>query len=180
MFIQDLKLIKSSESHPRVWSPQTQSREPDHKSGEEKLMWPYTSEFNPQAKNHSRRTADTRWYLEVQTFTPVPYQSHLGVFNFHTACHSPLPPPLWVKLFFDISITLSKAAVPRSVVLWSSRFPTEIRGSMHDSFYFNGWPANNICPLFHWPKPAGCYSPPGGVIASTFTATFAEVNVQRS
>lgn len=120
MFIQDLKLIKSSESRPRVWSPQTQSREPAHKSEKEKLMWPYTSKFNPHAKNHSHRAADTRRYLEVQTFTPVPYQSHLGVFNFHTARHSPPPPTLWVKLFFDISIMLSKAAVPRSAVLWIS------------------------------------------------------------
>lgn len=120
MFIQDLKLIKSSESRPRVCSPRTQSREPAHKSEKEKLMWPYTSKFNPHAKNHSHRAADTRRYLEVQTFTPVPYQSHLGVFNFHTARHSPPPPTLWVKLFFDISIMLSKAAVPRSAVLWSS------------------------------------------------------------
>lgn len=58
MFIQDLKLIKSSESRPRVWSPQTQSREPGHKSVKEKLMWPYTSKFNPHAKNHSLRADD--------------------------------------------------------------------------------------------------------------------------
>lgn len=130
MFIQDLKLIKSSESRPRVSSPQTQSREPDHKSEKEKLMWPYTSKFNPHAKNHSHRAADTRRYLEVQTFTPVPYQSHLGVFNFHTARHSPLPLTLWVKLFFDISITLSKAAVPCSAVLWNSpaAFPRKLQG----------------------------------------------------
>lgn len=97
-------------------------------------MWPYTSKFNPHAKNHSHRAADTRRYLEVQTFTPVPYQSHLGVFNFHTACHSPLVPTLWVKLFFDISTTLSKAAVPVqcSVIEQSCCIPTEITGLMHD------------------------------------------------
>lgn len=119
MFIQEHKLIKSSESRLRVWSPRTQSREAAHKSHKEKLMWPYTSKFNRRAKNHSGRAADTRRHLEVQTFTPVPHQSHRGVFNFHTAPRRPPPHTLWHRLFSHVSMTLSKAAAARSATLWS-------------------------------------------------------------
>lgn len=112
MFIQDLKLIKSSESRPRVWSPQTQSREPGHKSVKEKLMWPYTSKFNPHAKNHSLR-ADDRVKDTLRSRPSLLSRiNHTWAFLIFILYISLLLKILRGKLFFDISLTLTKAAVP--------------------------------------------------------------------
>ena len=54
----NLDEIGDTKSRPRVWAPRTQSREPGDKSPGEKVMWPYTSEFNRHAKNHSLLAGD--------------------------------------------------------------------------------------------------------------------------
>lgn len=122
MFIQELKWIKSHESRLHVWSSQTQSREPGHKSLEEKVMWPYTSKFNPYAKNHSLHADDRVKDTLRSRPSLLSHINHAGAFLIFILLISLLLRILRGNLFFDISLTLTKAAVSFATLLcWRNK-----------------------------------------------------------